>query len=74
MQKDTTNLRNYRNKTLPYFDRLMVIFGKDWATRKNVEALANVVKDLDKEEHTHRNNELLQDIIGLSDDDIQDIT
>ena len=57
MQKDT-NLRNYRNKMFPYFDRLMVIFGKDRATGKNVEAPADVVEDLDKEEHTHGNNEL----------------
>ena len=58
----------------PYFDRLMVIFGKDRATGKNAEAPADVVEDLDKEEHTHGNNELLQDVIGLSDDDIQDVT
>ena len=31
-------------------------------------------EDLNKEEHTHANNELLQDVIGLSDDDIQDVT
>ena len=36
-----------------------------------------MLEDLDKEEHTHGNNdtnEHLEDAIGLSDDDIQNVT
>ncbi|XP_061356544.1 uncharacterized protein LOC133300973 [Gastrolobium bilobum] len=76
-KKDTT-LKNYRTKVFPHFNRLMIIFGKDRATGKNVEAPADVLEDLDEEEETHGNNGIAVLLEGeanlFSDDDIQDVT
>ncbi|XP_057425758.1 uncharacterized protein At2g29880-like [Lotus japonicus] len=70
-------VKNYRNKVFPHFDRLVIIFGKDRANGKGAEDPADIVEDLDKESNTHGNNitdEHMDEVIGLSDEDIQDVT
>ncbi|XP_061357741.1 uncharacterized protein LOC133302037 [Gastrolobium bilobum] len=74
--RDAT-LKNYRTKVFPHFNRLMIIFGKDRATGKNVEAPTDVLEDLDEEEQNHGNNGttiFLEGANVFSDDDIQDVT
>ncbi|KAA8538077.1 hypothetical protein F0562_027685 [Nyssa sinensis] len=39
----------FKNKSLPHFEELLIIFGKDRATGKNAETAADVVEELDKE-------------------------
>ncbi|KAA8549757.1 hypothetical protein F0562_001225 [Nyssa sinensis] len=39
----------FKNKSLPHFEELLIIFGKDRATGKNAQTAANVVEELDKE-------------------------
>ncbi|XP_057450769.1 uncharacterized protein At2g29880-like isoform X2 [Lotus japonicus] len=75
--KKDNAVKNYRNKVFPHFNRMVVIFGKDRANGKSAEDPTDVVEDLDKETNTHGNNttdEHMDEVIGLSDDDIQDVT
>ncbi|KAA8538094.1 hypothetical protein F0562_027702 [Nyssa sinensis] len=39
----------FKNKSLPHFEELLIIFGKDRATGRNVQTVADVVEELDKE-------------------------
>ncbi|KAA8519285.1 hypothetical protein F0562_013541 [Nyssa sinensis] len=39
----------FKNKSLPHFEELLIIFGKDRATGRNAQTVADVVEELDKE-------------------------
>uniref|UniRef100_A0A5B7BF87 Myb/SANT-like domain-containing protein n=1 Tax=Davidia involucrata TaxID=16924 RepID=A0A5B7BF87_DAVIN len=39
----------FKNKPLPHFEELLIIFGKDRATGRNAQTPADVVEELDKE-------------------------
>ncbi|KAA8541963.1 hypothetical protein F0562_023115 [Nyssa sinensis] len=46
----------FKNKSLPHFEELLIIFGKDRATGKNAETAADVVEELDKEGAENKTN------------------
>ncbi|KAA8546828.1 hypothetical protein F0562_003248 [Nyssa sinensis] len=53
----------FKNKSLPYFEEFLIIFGKDRATGRNAQTAADVVEELDKEVAEKRvriNEELLK--------------
>ncbi|KAA8544275.1 hypothetical protein F0562_022287 [Nyssa sinensis] len=48
----------FKNKSLPHFEELLIIFGKDQAIGRNAQTAADVVEELDKEGAKNETNKI----------------
>ncbi|MBA0839534.1 hypothetical protein Goarm_005246 [Gossypium armourianum] len=51
--KRNKNANPFKTRTLPYFEDLSMIYGKDRATRKDTQTTIGVIEDLEREENDH---------------------
>lgn len=55
----------FKTKSFTYYNDLCMVFGKDCATRKNLETLADVVEQLENDEEINLDKDDLENINNM---------